>query len=324
MSSSAICSMCSQLRQHCIPTTSGSTVVCYTSDLGNNGPILTLIHGYPQSSFTWRHLVPYLQDKISLFVPEVPGYGVSSPCTSTSHSKRHVGSALLEALREAFRVDPSCPRQVILGGHDRGARVSHRLALDKDALAQQGLDVVGTILLDIAPLQVQWEAFGTDPAACVGYFHWPFLANVELAVDMLSAYGGGRWCRDGLRRAQGSNEEGRRRFAADGAVEIYAALFEKETLRGTCEDYAQGAAPEVEEQKSDQLAGRKIAVPTLVMFSEAKLGSTMDVAEVWKDWVNPGVELETVAVGDGHGHFLPEEAVDWVEKAVVGFIKRII
>lgn len=38
------------LQRNVMPTSSGSVVVSYTSDLGNGGPILTLIHGYPQSA----------------------------------------------------------------------------------------------------------------------------------------------------------------------------------------------------------------------------------------------------------------------------------
>jgi len=39
------------LTRHVTPTAWGSHVVSYTSDMGDNGPILTLLHGYPQSAF---------------------------------------------------------------------------------------------------------------------------------------------------------------------------------------------------------------------------------------------------------------------------------
>ena len=57
----------------------------------------------------------------------------------------------------------------------------------------------------------------------------------------------------------------------------------------------------------DQKNGKKITVPTLVMFSKAKLGSGLDVAGIWKDWVEPESILETIGIGNGHGHYLPEE-----------------
>jgi pimeloyl-ACP methyl ester carboxylesterase len=86
-----------------------------------------------------------------------------------------VGSALLEALETVFQISRKSRRRVILGGHDRGARICHRLVVDKDDFPN--LEVIGTILLDIVPTKVQWEAFA-NPKIAVGYFHWPFLANL--------------------------------------------------------------------------------------------------------------------------------------------------
>ena len=307
------------LKQNLTSTSSGSTVCSYTSDLGNNGPILTLIHGYPQSAFIWRHVIPELIDKVSLFVPELPGYGVSTACKQ--HDRKTVGGALLEALTSVFNLSESSPRAVILGGHDRGARTCHRLAVDKADFP--ALKIIGTVLLDIMPTKVQWEKFAI-PAVAVGYFHWPFLANTAVAIPMLQAYGGGRWAREAFSRIQGTSEVGQRRFASENAWDLYAELFDKtETIEGSCEDYASGSQPEVTLQAEDQKTGKKIAVPTLVMFSKAKLGSTADVAAIWKDWIEPGTDYEAIAVGDGHGHYLPEEACDWISDAMKKFIEKV-
>ncbi|KAK0625014.1 Alpha/Beta hydrolase protein [Bombardia bombarda] len=287
-----------QLKRHVTPTSSGSDVVSYTSDLGDGGPILTLIHGYPQSAFIWRHIIPHLLPKVSLFVPELPGYGISTPCTAAgNHSKRTVGLALLSALSATFNLSStsSAPRKVILGGHDRGARVCHRLAVDRHTLPST-ISVIGTILLDIVPTKVQWDAFA-DPAIAQNYFHWPLLANVELAVPLIMAFGGANWVRGGHYRLTKS-EEGLRRMTADDAVEgVYARLFEKEeTVRGSCEDYKAGAKEEVDEQVEDQEKGRKLDVPVLVMFSEAGLGRGIDVGAVWRGW-----EAWDVVVGEVEG-----------------------
>lgn len=177
--------------------------------------------------------------------------------------------------------------------------------------------------MDIVPTKVQWDKF-QDPAICQGYFHWPLLANVEIAVKLITAYGGAQWCRDGHLRIAG-NEEGSRRIQSDNAVEVYAALFDKEeTLRYSAEDYAAGAAPEYSEQVEDQKAGRKLDVPTMVMFSKAKLGARIDVAEEWKDWIAEGTPLEPVPIGNGYGHYLPEEAHDLVSEHIKSFIQKFL
>ncbi len=258
--------------------------------------------------------MPNLVGKVSLFIPELPGYGISSP--AKEHTKRAVGTALLEALATVFDARPG--QKLILGGHDRGARIAHRLAVSRADFAQ--FNIIGTILMDIVPTKVQWDKFA-DPAIATGYFHWPLLANVELAVPLIKAFGGGNWARGALRIA--GNEVGLQRIKADGAVEVYAELFEKEeTIRYSAEDYAAGSTPEYNEQVEDQKAGRKVDVPIMVLFSAAKLGSRIDVAGEWTDWIAPGTPYEPVPVGEGYGHYLAEEAYDIVSEKVISFLQK--
>lgn len=182
------------------------------------------------------------------------------------------------------------PRKIILIGHDRGARIAHRLAIDQSGAPH--LVITSLVLMDIVPTKVQWEAF-SNPQAGVAYFHWPFLANVDLATKMIKAYGGDNWCRDILNRAQGSNPEGQAFFAADGAHETYAANFKQtDAIVGSNEDYQCGSVLEVQEQSRDMSAGVKIKVPTLVIFSKKNLGSMHDVAGVWKDWIAKGCTIK--------------------------------
>jgi pimeloyl-ACP methyl ester carboxylesterase len=302
------------LKHNITSTSSGSSVHSYTSDLGPNTSVLTLIHGYPQSAYEWRYIVPLLKDKVSLFVPELPGYGISSP--ANAHSKKAIGSALLEALQSVFG-----KRKVILGGHDRGARICHRLAVDKDDFPD--LEILGVFMIDIVPTLQQWRAFA-NPAISTGYFHWPLLANPELATEMIQAYGGGNWARGANTRLAGPSEIGKERVAADGAIDVYAELFDsKDTIHYTCLDYQSGGAPEATEQEEDQKKGKKINIPTTVMFSTSRLGSTQDVAEIWKDWIQPGFFYEGIAAEEGRGHYLPEEAYEHVSEALAAFVKRV-
>jgi hypothetical protein len=275
-----------------------------------------------------------LHGKISLFVPELPGYGISTPIVgdATVNTKRSVGTALLESLASVFNTkSSSTPRQVIIGGHDRGARISHRLSVDFSHPPQQSpnlyndlnITVIGTLLLDILPTKEQWTAF-SNPAVAQGYFHWPMLANAQLATDLISAYGGANWARGGHIRIAGPNPKALERISKDGALDIYAELFDsKETLYYSALDYAAGAAPEASEQEEDQKAGRKVGVPLLVFFSKAKLGATADVAGIWKAWVGEGVQYEGIGVGEGYGHYLPEEAYDIVVPKIEEFIKKV-
>jgi pimeloyl-ACP methyl ester carboxylesterase len=107
-----------------------------------------------------------LKDKISLFIPELPGYGFSS--LPPKSDKRTVGNLIVEALQAVFGKD----RSVIYCGHDRGARVGHRLLVDNNPAH----NITSAILMDIVPTLEQWHSF-QNPRASVAYYHWPFLAT---------------------------------------------------------------------------------------------------------------------------------------------------
>ncbi len=302
------------LKRNVNDTSSGSSLHSYTSDLGPDSTVLTLIHGYPQSAYEWRYVIPLLKDKVSLFVPELPGYGISSP--ANAHSKKAVGATLLEALEAVLG-----KRKVILGGHDRGARICHRLAVDKDDFPN--LDILGVFMIDIVPTLVQWQGF-SDPASATAHFHWPLLANPELATEIIHAYGGGNWARGANTRLAGPDDIAKQRVAADGAIDVYAELFDnKDTIYYTCLDYQSGAAPEAAEQEEDQKKGKKINIPTTVMFSKSRLGATQDVALVWRNWVQSGIFIEGIAAEEGRGHFLPEESHEQVSEVMLAFVKRL-
>jgi pimeloyl-ACP methyl ester carboxylesterase len=107
-----------------------------------------------------------LKDTISMFIPELPGYGFSS--LPPKSDKRTVGKLLVEACQAVFGKD----RPIIYCGHDRGARVGHRLIVDNDTAH----NIKSAILMDIVPTSEQFRAFG-NVRASVAYYHWPFLAT---------------------------------------------------------------------------------------------------------------------------------------------------
>jgi pimeloyl-ACP methyl ester carboxylesterase len=152
-------------------------------------PILVLLHGYPQSNFMWRHTVPLLPPDIPLFIPDLPGYGRSAPLSVPS-SKVKQGAAIVSTLSAILPSNRKHP--IVLVGHDRGARICHRLAVDNSPTSN--LPILGVVFLDIVPTLVQWRTFA-DPKASMGCFHLAFLAEVEVATAMIHAQGGDVWAK---------------------------------------------------------------------------------------------------------------------------------
>lgn len=250
-----------------------------------------------------------LKDKMTLFVPELPGYGFSS--LPPKPDKRTVGNLIIEALQSTFGKE----RAVIWCGHDRGARVGHRLLVDHDPAH----NIRAAVLLDIVPTTEQWRSFA-NPTAAVAYYHWPFLAT-PFAPQVIEAMGGSTYIENNFSRIKGKNEEGAKRLQENDAVDHYCHQFSNpETISGSCADYASAAGDEVAEQVEDQEQGKKIKVPTMVIYSASNLGRMHDVDDIWSKWVNG--ELKCVGIPDGYGHFLPEECPERVTKLIEEWVGK--
>jgi hypothetical protein len=159
----------------------------------------------------------------------------------------------------------------------------------------------------------------------MGSFHWPFLANVEIATKMIEAQGGDVWTKMCLDRWVGKSQGGLKRFSENGSVDVYANFFNNASVvRATCDDYRAGAEEDMELQEEDQKVGRKVVVDVLAVFSKDYLGKRYDVRSVWEEWMADGAKgkLDVLAFGGGVGHFITEEAPEEVAQAVVGFYSQ--
>ncbi|KAF1963750.1 alpha/beta-hydrolase [Byssothecium circinans] len=297
----------------------------YTRNLASasaKNPVLALLHGYPQSAYMWRHLIPLLPRTAPLFVPDLPGYGASAPMEK--NDKLSVGNAVIAALKAEVKRTSSRgtdePIPVVLIGHDRGARVAQRLAVS----GAEGVEILGVVLVDIVPVLVQWQA-SSSAAEVVSYFHWPFLANVDLANRMITAFGGANWCHEMMHRWSGTSPASLSSLESDDSFSVYAQFMTNPaTIDASNKDYEAGATVDIEAQREDQEKGRKIEVPLLLIYSEGYIGKRFDFEKVWREWVGEGVGIEKVALGGGVGHFGVEEAPGECAEAINGWLGRVV
>src|SRR5438046_2409087 len=119
--------------------TPGAEIRCV---VGGSGPPLLLLHGYPQTHVIWHKIAPALAHRFTVVCADLRGYGDSSKPASdpqhTVYSKRAMAQDMVELMRDLGH------SRFLLGGHDRGGRVAHRLCLDHpDAVVR----VTGTLLV---------------------------------------------------------------------------------------------------------------------------------------------------------------------------------
>lgn len=243
--------------------------------VGGDGPPLLLLHGYPETHLMWHAVAPRLAERFTVVVADLPGYGASyRPPVQDDHAphgKRAWGEALADAMtalgHERFAV----------AGHDRGARVAYRMALD---LPDR---VTHLCVLDVVPTLEVWER--ADDRLAIAYWHWGFLAQpAPLPEALIGGAPGAFWDAHVTRIGIDPGDE--ERYPADVVAAYRAQLDDPGFRTAVCEDYRAGATVDRAHDAEDRAAGRRIACPTLALWgSRGALGILYgDVVDVWRPW----------------------------------------
>jgi haloacetate dehalogenase len=140
--------------------------------VGGKGDPVVLLHGYPQTGQMWRKVVPGLLDRFTVVCPDLRGYGDSDK-PRDGYDKRSMAKDMHDVMHALGH------RRFALVGHDRGARVAHRLAMDYPEA------VKNLTVLDIVPTHTLFKNTGKELAAA--YWHWFFFQVPDLPEMMLSA-----------------------------------------------------------------------------------------------------------------------------------------
>lgn len=262
--------------------------------VGGDGPAVLLLHGYPQSHVMWHKVAPGLADRHTVVLADLRGYGDSSrPASESDHasySKRAMAVDQVGLMRrlgfETFA----------LVGHDRGARVAHRLCLDHPEVVSR------VALLDIVPTRHVFTHVDRDLAQT--YYHWFFLSQAPDLPEHLIGADPGFWVRRKL--AQWSGAAGIDAFAPEAVEEYIRCFSDPDVIRASCEDYRAGASIDLQHDEADAAAGRRVECPMLVLWgAEGFVGRAYDVVGVWNKY---GTDVRGQAVRCGH--FLAEEEPD--------------
>ncbi|HEV7847352.1 MAG TPA: alpha/beta fold hydrolase, partial [Thermoleophilaceae bacterium] len=93
-------------------------------------PPVLLVHGYPESSYMWRHALAALADAgWRAIAPDLPGFGDSEPGERPGTWESHVDA--LERFRSALGLD-----DLVLVTHDWGVMIGLRWACDHPGVAR--------------------------------------------------------------------------------------------------------------------------------------------------------------------------------------------
>ncbi len=245
---------------------------------GGKGAPLLLLHGNPQTHAMWHKVAPALAREYSVYCPDLRGYGRSfKPPASAGHApyaKREMARDMVELMAHFGHAS------FFLAGHDRGARVAHRLALDHPGRVRK------LALMDIIPTLEHFER--ADMAFGLGYYHWFWFAQPHPFPETLINAAPEAWWRAHTSREPKPADF----FAAEALADYLAAARDPEMIRGMCEDYRAAAGIDLEHDRASRAAGDRIHCPLLVLWGASAVAS---------------------------GHYLAEEAPQEVLERLAGF-----
>jgi pimeloyl-ACP methyl ester carboxylesterase len=259
--------------------------------LGGSGSPVVLLHGWSQTWYEWRHVMPALAERHTVIVPDLRGLGDSSK-PATGYDKRTVAADIRELVVQ-LGLD-----RVALVGHDHGAAVAyayaaaHRDSVDRLAFLEMLLMGAGGELgLDHSQGQGLWHlsfhACGGEVAEqlirgrermYLSWFYWNFAYDrTAIAEDALDEYV--------------------RCYSAPGGLrlEYYRAFFE-------------------DAEHTRESMQEKLTMPVLALGGDACLG----------ELPIESMKLLATDVRGGSiprcGHFIPEEQPDALLEHLLPFL----
>lgn len=272
-------------------------------EAGTGAPLI-LLHGFPENGMAWARLAPALARRFRVIVPDLRGYGLSdAPPDDAGHrvySKRVMAGdvvALMDALGLAG---------AMVLGHDRGARVAYRLALDHpERVWRLGI-------IEIAPTLEYWDHWGADLALAA--YHWTFLAQpAPLPERMIGADPVGylEWSLAAWTRSKSLAV-----FPPDALQSYRDQICDPARLHAMCADYRAGATTDRADDAADRDAGRRIVAPLHFLWSRHGFPArTGDPAAIWRRWARTVTDASCDC-----GHFVMEEAPETVLDSFLPFL----
>jgi haloacetate dehalogenase len=255
------------------------------------GPAILLVHGFPRTSLMWRFLAPKLAEKHTVICIDLRAYGRSGiPASTDDHfpySKRAMAKELVEVM------DKLGFRTFTLIGHDRGGRVSYRLALDHPK------NVERLAVFDVIPILEAWNR--SDARFAQTYWPWILLSQKSPLPESYLL---------GAPKAVFENSFGHGSFGAEILEQYVSNYRDPARVHGICEEYRAAATIDVEHDWADMKASRRIECPMLHLWAEGGPLDTFYPKEggplgIWRQWA-PRAEGQSMK----GGHFFPEENPD--------------
>ncbi|MCY7307620.1 MAG: alpha/beta hydrolase [Rhodoferax sp.] len=267
---------------------------------GGQGDPVLLLHGYPQTHAEWARLAPLLTTRRTVVCADLRGYGDSSkPPGAADHS--NYSFRAMAADQVAVMKELGYERFHVVG-HDRGGRVSHRMALDWPD------QVRSLAVLDLVPTWALYKR--TNMTIASTYWQWYFLplpapyperligADPDFYFENCLVSNGGR--------ALDSFDSGM-------LAEYRRCWNDPAMIHASCCDYRAGRSVDLAHDEADLHA--RLECPVLALWgADGLMCKLMDIEAMWRERC-ANLQVGTVP----GGHWFPELAAPQTAQALLAF-----
>ena len=267
--------------------TSGARIVTLH---GGSGPPLLLMHGNPFTHASWHKFAPRLAEEFTIVCTDLRGYGDSEkPPGGDDHaaySFRAMAQDQVEVMA-ALGFD-----RFMAAGHDRGARVLHRMCLDHPGR------VTRATFLDILPQHHLLNHINLGFA--VFSYHWFFMVQPYDFPERLMGADPEYF----IRRKLAKTPAGLSFFKPEALADYIRCIKNPATIHAMCEDYRATVGIDLEMDTADVAAGRAVECPVLLLWGETGgVGRHHCPADIWPRYAR---DIRR-AVALPCGHYLTDE-----------------
>ena len=272
---------------------------------GHGEEVILLLHGHPESYLIWRDIAPTLAQKYTVVLTDLRGYGDSSKPKGLSdhsnYSKRVMAQDQVSVMQKLGFT------QFHIVGHDRGARVCHRLILDHPE------KVMTCTMMDILPTLDMYEQ--TNQEFATKYWHWFFYIQAYDFPERFLGADPEYFIRNNLLKK--ATPEAQKNFPEEVLQEYIRHYSNPATVHGISEDYRASVSIDLEHDKQDRPF--TIKTPLLVLWgANGVVGNIWNVLEGWQKYAS---DVQGFGVADC-GHFVPEEKPQVVLEALLTFLEE--
>jgi haloacetate dehalogenase len=270
---------------------------------GGNGPPLLLLHGNPLTHHSWHRFIDRLAQRFTCVAVDLRGYGESSaPKGLPDHSNYTFRRMALDQVEVMAALGY---RQFQVAGHDRGARVAFRMAIDHPET------VTRVAFMDILPTHHVF-AHSTREWGLNSY-HWLFMAQPYDFPERLLAGNEEYYLRRKLMK-QGAGKGG----FSEAELQEYVRVCTPEQIHGVCSDYRATAFVDWEMDRAEFEQGIKVQQPALVLWGE--LSHTQKYYDPRAVWPRYAANIER-AVALPCGHYPNEQCPEDTLRELSGFFR---